>query len=126
MKRTRKQACKERMHELFGPSAANLVNYMTEEDCIRRCKRKVKAMLNDVESKKFDKYYCIKIEKRDYQAEILNYLKLNNNGTSISELSRSLDINRITLTKHLVCMQFLDLVDSKDINDRKRIWYPVS
>lgn len=43
------------MSTFFGPATANLVdNFMTEDDCVQKCKRKVEALLGSEIASKFD------------------------------------------------------------------------
>ena len=52
---SKKDQCKELMKKFFGPATANLVDSMSEEDCISKCRQKVKAMLGEDKAKEFDK-----------------------------------------------------------------------
>jgi hypothetical protein len=51
---TKKEKCKELMAKFFGPAAAKLVDYMSEDECVAKCKEKVSAMLGDAKAKEFD------------------------------------------------------------------------
>jgi len=53
---TKKEECKALMAKFFGPATANLVeNFMTENDCVDKCKRKVGALLGPEFASAFDK-----------------------------------------------------------------------
>jgi len=52
---TKKEQCKALMLKFFGPATANLVdNFMTEDDCVSKCKRKVTALLGSEIAKEFN------------------------------------------------------------------------
>ena len=51
---SKKEQCKEIMTKLFGPATANLVDSMTEEDCVQKCKEKVTSFLGAEKAKVFD------------------------------------------------------------------------
>lgn len=51
---TKKDECKRLMGELFGPASANQVDKMTEEECVAKCKEKVKGFLGDAKAQLFD------------------------------------------------------------------------
>jgi len=51
---SKKDQCKAIMAKLFGPSSAAIVDSMTEEDCVEKCKTKVTAMMGETEAKEFD------------------------------------------------------------------------
>ena len=52
---TKKEQCKVLMAKIFGPATANLVdNFMTEENCMHKCKRKVDALLGPEIASEFD------------------------------------------------------------------------
>ncbi|MCF7860722.1 hypothetical protein K9M79_00630 [Candidatus Woesearchaeota archaeon] len=50
----RKERCKELMAKYFGPATAQLVDTMTEEDCVDKCKQRVSAFLGEDAAKEFD------------------------------------------------------------------------
>lgn len=52
---SKKDQCKEIMGRIFGPATANLVNAMSEEECVDKCKQKASAMLGPDKAKEFDK-----------------------------------------------------------------------
>jgi len=51
---TNKERCKELMENMFGPASVIIVDEMTEDDCIGRCRAKVKAFLGEDRAKEFD------------------------------------------------------------------------
>lgn len=51
---SKKDKCKELMSKFFGPATANLVDSMSEEECVEKCKTKVKAFLGEDKAKQFD------------------------------------------------------------------------
>jgi len=50
---SKKDQCKALMAKLFGPATANLVDSMTEDDCVEKCKQKVTALLGEDKAKEF-------------------------------------------------------------------------
>ena len=50
----RKEQCKELMKKYFGPASAALVDLMSEEECVPKCRQKVVAMLGEEKAKDFD------------------------------------------------------------------------
>ena len=50
----KKEKCKELMTKFFGPATAKMVDDMTEEDCVEKCKAKVKGFLGEEKAKEFD------------------------------------------------------------------------
>jgi hypothetical protein len=51
---SKKDQCKALMTKLFGPATANIVDTMGEDDCVQKCRDKVKAFLGDEKAKEFD------------------------------------------------------------------------
>jgi len=51
---SKKDKCKEIMGKFFGPATANLVDSMSEEECVTKCRTKVAAMLGEDKAKAFD------------------------------------------------------------------------
>ena len=51
---TKKDQCKELMAKFFGPASASLVDKMTEDDCVQKCRDKVKGFLGEEKAKEFD------------------------------------------------------------------------
>ena len=51
---SKKDKCKEIMAKLFGPATANLVDTMSEEEVVDKCKAKVSAMLGPDKLSLFD------------------------------------------------------------------------
>jgi hypothetical protein len=52
---SKKDKCKELMGRFFGPATANLVEIMSEEEVVPKCREKVKALLGEEKAKEFDK-----------------------------------------------------------------------
>lgn len=52
---SKKEKCKELMLKFFGPASAKLVDSMSEEDCVKKCREKVAAMIGEDKAKEFDK-----------------------------------------------------------------------
>ena len=50
----KKEKCKDLMLKFFGPATANLVDSMSEDDCVAKCKQKVLVMLGPDKAKEFD------------------------------------------------------------------------
>jgi len=42
------------MSKFFGPASANMVDSMDEEDCVGKCRTKVKSFLGEEKAKEFD------------------------------------------------------------------------
>jgi len=51
---TKKEQCKDLMLKFFGPASAKLVDLMTEEECVGKCRAKVSGMLGDEKAREFD------------------------------------------------------------------------
>jgi len=51
---SRKEKCTELMVKFFGPSGAKVVASMSEEDCVARCRARVKGILGDEAAGEFD------------------------------------------------------------------------
>jgi len=51
---SRKEQCKELMQKFFGPATANLVDTMNEDDCVGKCREKVRVFLGEEKAKEFD------------------------------------------------------------------------
>jgi hypothetical protein len=51
---TKKDQCKEIMTKFFGPSTGALVDGMSEEECVAKCREKVKGFLGEEKAKVFD------------------------------------------------------------------------
>lgn len=51
---SKKDQCKEIMSRLFGPSTANKVDEMSEEDCVDKCKSMVSGFLGSEKAAEFD------------------------------------------------------------------------
>ena len=51
---SKKEQCKAIMLQYFGPATASLVDQMSEEDVVQKCKQKVIAMLGEEKAKVFD------------------------------------------------------------------------
>lgn len=52
---TKKEQCKALIGKFFGPATALQVDSMTEEDCVAKCRAKVKGFLGEEKAKEFDK-----------------------------------------------------------------------
>ena len=52
---SKKDKCKELMAKFFGPASANLVDSMSEEECVSKCRAKVAGFLGEEKAKEFDK-----------------------------------------------------------------------
>ena len=52
---TKKEKCKELMLKFFGAASAALVDTMTEDDCVAKCRSKVAGFLGEDKAKEFDK-----------------------------------------------------------------------
>lgn len=62
-----------------------------------------------------------KSKSSDIQSDILHFLKNEKHGASISEISRSINVSRITLSKYLETMRVQGLVNFKSIGMAK-LW----
>ena len=51
---SKKDQCKELMKKFFGPATANLVDTMSEEECVSKCREKVSKLLGEEKAKDFD------------------------------------------------------------------------
>jgi monoamine oxidase len=51
---SKKDKCKELMIKFFGPNSARLVDAMSEEDCVAKCRARVKGFLGDEKASEFD------------------------------------------------------------------------
>jgi hypothetical protein len=51
---SKKDQCKDLMGKLFGPATAKIVDTMTEEDCVEKCRSRVKGFLGEDKAKLFD------------------------------------------------------------------------
>jgi hypothetical protein len=51
---SKKDQCKELMRKFFGPATANMVDAMSEDDCVAKCREKVKGFLGEEKAKAFD------------------------------------------------------------------------
>ncbi|MGM5481409.1 MAG: hypothetical protein ACQESE_03280 [Nanobdellota archaeon] len=51
---SKKEKCKELMSKFFGPASAALVDSMSEDECVDKCKAKVKALLGEDKAAEFD------------------------------------------------------------------------
>ncbi|MFH0874657.1 MAG: hypothetical protein V1859_01880 [archaeon] len=51
---SKKEKCKELMTKFFGPASAALVDTMSEEECVAKCKAKVLGFLGAEKAKEFD------------------------------------------------------------------------
>ena len=51
---SKKDQCKVLMTKFFGLQVAKVVDSMSEEDCVARCKARVKGFLGDEAAREFD------------------------------------------------------------------------
>jgi hypothetical protein len=51
----KKEKCKAIMLKLFGPASADLVDSMSEDECVEKCKHKVLMLYGEDKAKEFDK-----------------------------------------------------------------------
>jgi hypothetical protein len=51
---TKKERCKDLMAKFFGPNSASLVDFMSEDECVEKCRKKVTAMLGADKARVFD------------------------------------------------------------------------
>lgn len=51
---SKKEKCKELMTQLFGPASANIVDTMSEDNCVSQCREKVASFLGEDKAKVFD------------------------------------------------------------------------
>ncbi len=51
---SKKEKCKTLMGKFFGPASANIVDTMNEDECVSKCREKVKAFLGEEKAKEFD------------------------------------------------------------------------
>jgi monoamine oxidase len=51
---SRKDQCKVLMTKFFGPHVAKVVDSMSEEDCVAKCKARVRGFLGDEAASEFD------------------------------------------------------------------------
>ncbi|MFH2020304.1 MAG: hypothetical protein ABIJ34_02755 [archaeon] len=52
---SKKDSCKQLMGKFFGPASAALVDSMSEEECVAKCRAKVAGFLGEDKAKEFDK-----------------------------------------------------------------------
>ena len=50
----KKEQCKDLMLKFFGPASASLVDDMTEEEVVEKCRKKVNGLLGPEKAKEFD------------------------------------------------------------------------
>lgn len=51
---SKKEKCKELMAKFFGPASANMVDMMSEDEVVQKCREKVKAFLGEEKAVEFD------------------------------------------------------------------------
>jgi monoamine oxidase len=51
---SKKDQCKMLMTKFFGPQVAKVVDSMSEEECVAKCKARVKGFLGDEQAREFD------------------------------------------------------------------------
>lgn len=51
----KKEKCKELMGKYFGPASAAMVDNMSEEECVNKCRDKISNFLGQEKAKEFEK-----------------------------------------------------------------------
>jgi len=51
---SKKEQCKVIMTKFFGPATGALVDDMSEDECVAKCRAKVSAFLGESKAKEFD------------------------------------------------------------------------
>jgi hypothetical protein len=51
---SKKDQCKMLMTKFFGPQVAKVVDSMSEEECVAKCKARVRGFLGDEQAREFD------------------------------------------------------------------------
>jgi hypothetical protein len=51
---TKKEKCKDIMARLFGPASANLVDSLSEEEVVQKCREKVLMFMGEEKASEFD------------------------------------------------------------------------
>lgn len=51
---SKKEQCKKLMKDFFGEATAKQVDFMSEDDCVQKCKAKVLGFLGPEKAKIFD------------------------------------------------------------------------
>ena len=51
---SKKDRCKELMGKFFGPASAAIVDEMSEEECVSKCRTKVAGFLGEDKAIEFD------------------------------------------------------------------------
>jgi hypothetical protein len=51
---TKKERCKALMSKFFGPATANLVDSMSEEEVVQKCREKVMLFIGEEKAREFD------------------------------------------------------------------------
>ncbi|MFH2020306.1 MAG: hypothetical protein ABIJ34_02765 [archaeon] len=51
---SKKDSCKQLMGKFFGPASAALVDSMSEDECVGKCRAKVAGFLGEDKAKEFD------------------------------------------------------------------------
>ena len=52
---SKKEESKKIMAKLFGPATANLVDTMTEDECVAKCRKKVAGFLGEDKARELEK-----------------------------------------------------------------------
>jgi monoamine oxidase len=50
----KKEECKKLMEKFFGTASASIVDSMSEEECVAKCRAKVAGFLGEDKAKAFD------------------------------------------------------------------------
>jgi DNA-binding IclR family transcriptional regulator len=61
--------------------------------------------------------------RKDYQLEILNYLKEKKYFSNTAGIVRAIGISKITASKYLKEMEGMNLVSSKQITKTRKLWF---
>ncbi len=51
---SKRDQCKKLMKDFFGEATAKQVDFMSEDDCVQKCKAKVLGFLGPEKAKQFD------------------------------------------------------------------------
>jgi DNA-binding MarR family transcriptional regulator len=60
---------------------------------------------------------------KDYQSEILNYLKEKKSHSNMAGIVRALGITKITASKYLKKMEQMNLVSYMQLTKTRKLWY---
>ncbi len=51
---SKKEKCKNLMLKYFGPASAKMVDVMTEEECVEKCRAKIAGFIGEDAAKELD------------------------------------------------------------------------